>query len=287
MTENMIENETATPKHYPDIKQTVVLLFSFWLIALILTIISVFIFPKFKKNDILGAIAIEIITSLVVLLWGSKKTKKPFRKIFPFYSFNVNIILPIILIIVGFGVILSEIDNITRWLLPMPKFLGEIFLDLLRGKQAFFPIVIVAPFMEELLFRGLILGGFLTHYTVKKAIIASAVIFALFHLIPYQFFSGFFVGIFLGWLFFKTNSLIPCIFAHALFNLGSWLCLNLIKIDIPGFSHSNSNYDLSIVQFQPLWFDLCGLTIFLIGIYLLNAILKKKGGLTKWRKADV
>ena len=46
----------------------------------------------------------------------------------------------------------------------------------------FLSAVVVAPLAEEMFFRGLVLRGFLGRYSTTKAVWASSVIFALFHL---------------------------------------------------------------------------------------------------------
>jgi len=63
-----------------------------------------------------------------------------------------------------------------------------------------------------------ILGGFLRNYTPRKAIIASALLFALFHLNPWQFPVAFLSGVVLGWSVLVTGSLLPSLFGHALAN---------------------------------------------------------------------
>jgi len=276
MTETDIKNETSTIGRFPDIKQAVFMTLYFWLAAIILITILTFTLPKYfiKNNVFLISVLTGITVFIILLILGGKKTKKPLKEIFPFRHFNTGIILPLILATAGSIIVFSEIDHISHLLFPM--FHIKRHLEFYVGKQAFLFLVIVIPFLEELFFRGLILGGFLTRYTVNKAIIASSIIFAFFY-IPNQVFSGFFIGIFYGWLFANTRSLLPGIFAHSLFNLGGWLSFNLTKIDIHGFVQRINNYNLSIVEFQPLWFDLCGLAVFATGIYLLNAILKKGG----------
>jgi membrane protease YdiL (CAAX protease family) len=88
---------------------------------------------------------------------------------------------------------------------------------------SFIFICIIAPFTEEVLFRGIILNGFLKNYSVNHAIILSAVLFALFHFTIVQLPVAFIMGCFLGWLYVQTGSLALSIFAHALYNFCSIL----------------------------------------------------------------
>lgn len=75
-------------------------------------------------------------------------------------------------------------------------------------------ILIFAPIFEELIFRRMILEGLLRNYYDKKAIILSALIFALMHGNIHQGINTFILGLMLGYIYVKTNSIILCMFGH-------------------------------------------------------------------------
>lgn len=77
---------------------------------------------------------------------------------------------------------------------------------------------VMAPVLEEMLFRGVVLRSFLRRYAPSVAIVHSAAIFGLAHMNLYQFFVGMILGMFLGWLYERTRSLWPCIALHAVYN---------------------------------------------------------------------
>lgn len=77
---------------------------------------------------------------------------------------------------------------------------------------------VLAPFLEEMLFRGVILRSFLNRYPPGRAIIATALLFGIFHLNAYQFVTASLGGLVLGWLYERTRSLWPSIALHALYN---------------------------------------------------------------------
>ncbi len=93
-----------------------------------------------------------------------------------------------------------------------------------------FATVLVAgiwgPFAEEVFFRGFMLAGMRRRFGAFNAILASAGVFALFHIDPSLFVPILIFGIVLGWLFVKTESIWPSVLAHALNNstvfLVSW-----------------------------------------------------------------
>lgn len=79
-------------------------------------------------------------------------------------------------------------------------------------------ICVLAPILEEMLFRGLILRGLLFKYDRWYAIWLSALFFGAAHFNLYQFVVGLMFGILLGWLYERSRSLIPCICLHGAYN---------------------------------------------------------------------
>ncbi|UHG91202.1 CPBP family intramembrane glutamic endopeptidase [Spirosoma oryzicola] len=97
--------------------------------------------------------------------------------------------------------------------IPMPAELEKIVAELFT-KNMIIAAVIAAPILEEVLFRGIILDGFLKNYSPTKAIIWSGIIFGGIHLIPAQAVNAMFLGFALGWLYYRTRSLGLCMFLH-------------------------------------------------------------------------
>ena len=77
---------------------------------------------------------------------------------------------------------------------------------------------IMAPLLEEFLCRGMMLRGMLTRMKPWKAIFWSAFLFAVMHLNPWQSIPAFLIGLFLGWVYWRTHSLWATIFLHCLNN---------------------------------------------------------------------
>ncbi len=76
----------------------------------------------------------------------------------------------------------------------------------------------IAPVVEEMLFRGVILRGFLARYGRAQAIWGSAALFGLAHLNVYQFVAALLLGAVCGWLYERSRSLVPSIALHAAYN---------------------------------------------------------------------
>lgn len=81
---------------------------------------------------------------------------------------------------------------------------------------------IVAPITEELLFRGFALKT-LSRVSQRFGIVMSAVLFGLWHENIAQFVLAFFVGIFMGYLTVKHDSILPAILCHMAVNSAAQL----------------------------------------------------------------
>lgn len=91
---------------------------------------------------------------------------------------------------------------------------------------AFITVCILAPILEEIIFRGFVLRGMLQNKVNPiVAIIMSGLIFGAAHLNPWQFIGAGFLGIVFGYIYYRTKSLILCIFLHALNNILSFVLM--------------------------------------------------------------
>lgn len=103
---------------------------------------------------------------------------------------------------------------------------------LVSGIAGILNACIFAPIGEEIGFRGLILGGLLkTRCRPWIAILVSALVFASFHGFGAQFVTALLFGILVGWLYWRTGSIIPGIIIHVVNN-------SLTAIDLSGQPHA-------------------------------------------------
>lgn len=120
-------------------------------------------------------------------------------------------------------VIVEYIQSLMPWL---PNIMEHTFNILQSGWLGILSISIFGPIIEELVFRGAIVRALLKKYNPTKAIIISALIFGVIHINPVQVITATLIGLLLGWIYYKTASLIPCILIHILNNsLATYLSL--------------------------------------------------------------
>lgn len=131
------------------------------------------------------------------------------------------------LLVIGFRVFFEgSIGHITS-ALPMPQVIVDAFQKMsISPIYLLLSVCIFAPFIEEFMYRGILLNGFLNKYPPKVAIFFSALLFAFAHMNIPQGINAFILGIVLGTVFYKTNSLYLCIFMHFINNLSAqFICL--------------------------------------------------------------
>lgn len=92
-------------------------------------------------------------------------------------------------------------------------------------------IAVIPPLVEELGFRGVILGS-LRKYGDTFAVVVSALIFGIFHGNLVQIPFAFCVGLALGYVMVRTNNLMLCVIIHAL-NNGISVLFELVEPYIP------------------------------------------------------
>lgn len=109
--------------------------------------------------------------------------------------------------------------NALNELCNLPNLLEQQFIGLSHIVSGVLSIAIIAPIVEELLFRGAIMGHLLKQgRSPRTAILVSALVFGLIHLNPAQILFAFCMGCVFGWITWRTRSLLPAIIGHILNN---------------------------------------------------------------------
>jgi membrane protease YdiL (CAAX protease family) len=113
---------------------------------------------------------------------------------------------------------------------PLLELFPESFLKIvdqmgMHGGWSILMLVILAPVMEEVLFRGILLESVRSKYNSGRAIVVSALMFGVIHFIPQQVVNAFVIGLILGFIYVRTDSLWPVIIIHALNNAMAYVVM--------------------------------------------------------------
>ena len=115
----------------------------------------------------------------------------------------------------------------------LPDLTSDDMMELIHHPLGYFIIGILAPLSEEIVFRGAILRELLCWLSERPeesgsmpssrsrswmAICLSALFFAAAHMNPAQMPHAFLLGVLLGWLYWRTGSIVPGLVVHVVNN---------------------------------------------------------------------
>ena len=193
--------------------------------------------PLSFQADLMSAIIVFIFSCVIegaFLIAPLYIANKAFRSIIPhfrlalralgFRDFDVG--RSLVLVVILFIAILA-IDNLYQYVITVLHLNVQTNDQVLLQRSKIAPIstyatllaaVFVAPFCEEVFFRGFVFTGLLHRMPVGWAIVLSALLFATAHLDPGSFAVLFIIGLALGFLRWRTDTLWPGILLHAINN---------------------------------------------------------------------
>ncbi len=262
-------------KYYPTILQAIHLLILYMFIQTIvdfpLALIDYYKGTDYLYNPI-KKIALGVGSTLFILVYGVKKSKAPLLKVFPVKMFNPLILIPVVTFFWGIQNLLGDVNIWVEKMIPSPPWFWEMFNKIFENDYGwwgtFMKVAVVAPVVEELIFRGIILQGLRRNYNAFVAVFMSALLFSLFHLNPWQMPATFILGLLLGWIMVRANNIILSILGHSINNF-----LVLLSITYWGEISSHAIYLLEKKEFMYL----SGLTVLfsLVLIFLLSMKWKR------------
>jgi CAAX amino terminal protease family. len=172
-------------------------------------------------------------------------------------------LLIIALLTLSIGILLDPLTSIFK----LPEFLKKAFELSLSSIYGIISIVVAAPICEEFLMRGIIERGIIINDNPKRAIIISAILFGIIHMNPWQAIPAIIMGLFLGWIYYRTHSLLSVIFIHFI-NNGSSTLIYLLNPSI--------GLDTTLKEIIPLNIYLLLYVFCIIITILLLVFLNKK-----------
>ncbi|MDH3975480.1 MAG: CPBP family intramembrane metalloprotease [Deltaproteobacteria bacterium] len=184
-----------------------------------------------------------------------RETFSPIPPPGPELSFITKLLIPVVMATIAIRILVFYVDIFVFIAFPMKQEELDMFSLFMNGGFAsFVTACIIAPFVEEILFRGFFLRSFLHNYSRTNALLISSLLFAVYHFNIHQFPIAIFLGLFSGWLYLITASLWPSIMAH--------ISINSISVLFYNFSRSQSDLSETLFAAPALPFAFALLLLF-------------------------
>jgi membrane protease YdiL (CAAX protease family) len=172
------------------------------------------------RRNLLSAVVKTVSFLILTLVIRRRLHEKVFANM-PVYSAPAISYLLVAIGVVGTDLLAGPLSAFLRRTFEFYYYYSNRLGTLYRPKDIVGTVLLtllVAPVVEEMIFRGVILRGFLQRFKTPLALLLSSLLFAVFHHNPAQFIGPLLVGIMLGAAYVRTRSIIPCVFGHVLTN---------------------------------------------------------------------
>ena len=110
----------------------------------------------------------------------------------------------------------------------LPNVVEGEFDMIMKDRWGYFVVGLLAPLAEEMVFRGAILRSLLRwKQNPWVGIAISALLFAVIHMNPAQMPHAFLIGLLLGWMYWRTDSIVPGVVYHWVNNTVAYILYNI------------------------------------------------------------
>lgn len=178
------------------------------------------------------ALLIGEVLMIVPALIFIQRQKLPLLATFRIKPVKAKLALATTFLFIPIFIVTDELDRILQLFFPMPQEWLESLTDLVQFSNALdgtvivLAAVIVAPLAEEMLFRGLVQHTLEKYREPAIAIVLTSVLFALVHFNPWTAIQITMLGLVLGYMTWKSGSILPAVILHGLNNLFSLVLMN-------------------------------------------------------------
>lgn len=156
---------------------------------------------------------------LLLLFWKRRYTRNWVKYGFTYGEDFSTANLCLWTVLGAFGCLLLEISLHQYVPVPVDPEVEEWLGLLLSNPLGIVSACLIGPLAEEAIFRGAILRRLLEKkWNPWFAIVISAVFFALAHGNFEQGMTAIIMGCFMGWIYYRTRSIMPCFLVHAVNN---------------------------------------------------------------------
>ena len=110
----------------------------------------------------------------------------------------------------------------------LPNLVEGEFDMIMKDRWGYFVVGLLASLAEEMVFRGAILRSLLRwKQNPWVGIAISALLFAVVHMNPAQMPHAFLIGLLLGWMYWRTDSIVPGVVYHWVNNTVAYILYNI------------------------------------------------------------
>ena len=162
---------------------------------------------------------LETLTLVPALIYVLAK-RFDFREVFRWRMVEGRVLLVSGVIGLGVSIVLDEVDRLIQGLIPMPDGIQALLkASLTFGSPGelvvlILAVVVVAGFSEEMLFRGFFQGAVERTADVTRAVLVTAFVFAFIHFNPWWVVEILVLGVLLGVLAWRSDSIFPGVVVH-------------------------------------------------------------------------
>ncbi len=239
--------------------------------AIVMVLIYALCFQSKSEATIISIFAIvRLFTLPIEILILNKVFGRRTNKLNTFKKVNKKTLFHITLLLLVFRLLFDA------FILPMMLRIPEND-TLIQAEQALnssliyavLSVCIIAPIIEEVIFRGIILNGMLKRYNPSTAIIISSLFFAFAHGNFHQGVNAFLLALIIGCIYYKTHSLYLAIYCHFFNNITPLFflipltvggiafnivisCLISIPVLIYLKKHMHLNYERRFIRIIPI-----------------------------------
>jgi membrane protease YdiL (CAAX protease family) len=199
--------------------------------------------------------------------------KYSFRRIFRLHPVKGTLLWVSALIGLGLSVVTEEINRLVQLVLPIPETLAKsleetlVFHSVSEFLVLILGVVLIAGFVEEMLFRGFLQGAVEQVTDVTRSVLITALVFTMIHFNPWWAVEILVLGVFLGVMTWRSSSVFPAVVVHCVNNGFSVLMLNVDPLRLKWYYFKD--------HVSPVWIALSILLVYL-GFRLFYQFTEKK-----------
>lgn len=152
---------------------------------------------------------------------------------------------------------------------PVLSLFPDRWLELIEsqmrlGGWMMLTVVVAAPILEEILFRGIIQGSLVRKYGPWRGVLVASAVFGIVHGIPQQVVNAFFVGMVLGFVYYCSRSLVVVMVIHAINNAVSYFSWIV--------SGEQMNYTWEMIGDRRIYFVLYAIALVVLVLFYVAVV---------------